>query len=63
VTAPASNAREQVTALQKRMGASIIGQEHIIEGIGVQYYDNVARLEGSPGQQLRFAISLLYPRK
>lgn len=30
--------------------------------LGVQYYHNVERPEGSAGQQLRFTVSLLYPR-
>jgi hypothetical protein len=29
--------------------------------IGVQYYYNVERPDGGPGQQLRFVIALLYP--
>ncbi len=29
--------------------------------IGVQYYDNVKHPDASPGQQLRFVMSLLYP--
>jgi len=31
--------------------------------LGVQYYNNVERPQGAPGQQLRFSVSLLYPRK
>jgi hypothetical protein len=31
--------------------------------IGVQYYNNAVRTEGGPGQQLRFSISFLYPKK
>jgi hypothetical protein len=31
--------------------------------LGVQYYDNVERPQGGPWQQLRFSVSLLYPRK
>ena len=30
--------------------------------LGVQYYYNVERPDGAPGQQLRFLISFLYPR-
>jgi hypothetical protein len=30
--------------------------------LGVQYYYNVERPDGSAGQQLRFTVSLLYPR-
>jgi hypothetical protein len=30
--------------------------------VGVQYYYNVERPDGSPGQQLKFLVSLLYPR-
>jgi hypothetical protein len=29
--------------------------------IGVQYYYNVERPDGSAGQQVRFVIALLYP--
>jgi hypothetical protein len=29
--------------------------------IGVQYYYNVKRPDGGPGQQFRFVIALLYP--
>jgi hypothetical protein len=31
--------------------------------ISVQYYNNVERPQGAPGQQLRFVLSLLYPKK
>jgi hypothetical protein len=31
--------------------------------IGVQYYNNVERPEGAHGQQLRFVLSLLYPKR
>jgi hypothetical protein len=31
--------------------------------IGVQYYNNVERPDNGPGQQLRFVLSLLYPKK
>ena len=31
--------------------------------VGLQYYYNVERPEGSPAFQLRFVVSLLYPRK
>jgi hypothetical protein len=30
--------------------------------LGAQYYYNVERPDGAPGQQLRFLISFLYPR-
>ncbi len=30
--------------------------------LGVQYYYNVERPDGSAGQQLKFVVSLLYPR-
>jgi hypothetical protein len=29
--------------------------------LGVQYYYNVKRPDGTPGQTLRFSVSLLYP--
>lgn len=31
--------------------------------IGVQYYNNVERPDNGPGQQLRFQIALLYPKR
>ena len=31
--------------------------------VGLQYYYNVKRPQGSPAFQLRFIVSLLYPRK
>jgi hypothetical protein len=31
--------------------------------LGVQYYNNVERPQGTPGQLIRFSISLLYPKK
>jgi hypothetical protein len=31
--------------------------------LGVQYYDNVERPAGSAGQQLKFIVSFLYPRR
>ena len=30
--------------------------------IGVNYYYNVERPDGGPGQQLRFVVALLFPR-
>jgi hypothetical protein len=30
--------------------------------LGVQYYYNLERPDGSAGQQLKFVVSLLYPR-
>jgi hypothetical protein len=60
VTAPASDARSQVTALQKRMGESIIGQEHIIERLIIGLLSNGNLLvEGLPGLAKTRAVKSL----
>jgi hypothetical protein len=60
VSAPASRAREQVTALQKRMAESIVGQEHIIERLIIGLLSNGNLLvEGLPGLAKTRAVKSL----
>lgn len=40
--------------------ATVLGQRPL--SLGAQYYYNVERPDGAPGQQLRFLVSFLFPR-
>jgi MoxR-like ATPase len=60
VADPSSDARQQIKALQSRMGESIIGQEHIIERLIIGLLSNGNLLvEGLPGLAKTRAVKSL----